>query len=256
MVLVSYNILDGGVGRAEPIADFVASRKPDIVVLVEADDAAVVEYIASRLGMDVAIGRGLRHAIAVLSSSEIRQSIDHGQLDRSFEGCFLEATIRPSSGNEIVIAGLHLNARARESDECRREQQVDVILSRLDRHRKDGRPHLLCGDLNSNSPVQKIDPAKCKPRTGEDWAANGGSIPRRVIAKLLAAGYVDTLYHCDPEMASTLGSFTTKHPGQRIDYVLTHSIDPGRITAAWIDRDRLAEHASDHFPVGVRIEWE
>ena len=256
MNLVSYNILDGGVGRADPIAEVIAARKPDVVVLVEADDAVVVERIARRLGMDVAAGRGERHGIAVLSAWEIAESIDHGRLDASFEGCFLEATVRGPSGNPIVICGVHLHARAREQDERRRQEQVDMILSRLERHRRTGRPHVICGDLNANSPVQKIDPEQCKPRTREDWAANGGLIPRRAIAKLLAAGYVDTMYHCDPELASTGGTFTTKNPGQRVDYVLVHSIEPDRIVAAWIERDRLAQFASDHYPVGVRMEWE
>jgi endonuclease/exonuclease/phosphatase family metal-dependent hydrolase len=64
------------------------------------------------------------------------------------------------------------------------------------------------------------------------------------------------MYHCDPEAACTLGSFTTQHPGQRIDYVLAHSIEPDRIASAWIERNELAQAASDHFPVGVCIEWD
>jgi endonuclease/exonuclease/phosphatase family metal-dependent hydrolase len=256
MNLVSYNILDGGVGRADPIAEVIAAHRPNVVVLVEADDAAVIERIARRLNMDVAAGRGARHGIALMSSWEIRESIDFGRIDQSFAGCFLEATIRAPSGSDMVVAGVHLHARAREQDERRREEQVDAILSRLERHRRSSRAHIICGDLNANSPVQKIDPDQCKPRTREDWAANGGMIPRRAIARLLAAGYIDTLYHCDPQLASTLGSFTTRNPGQRVDYVLAHSIEPGRISQAWIERDRLAQFASDHYPVGVRIEWE
>jgi endonuclease/exonuclease/phosphatase family metal-dependent hydrolase len=256
MNLVSYNILDGGVGRADPIAEVIEARRPDVVVLVEADDVGVVERIARRLGMDVASGRGAKHGIAVMSGWEMRESIDHGRLDAEFEGCFLETTIRSPGGNDLVVVGAHLHARARETDERRREEQVDVMLGRLARHRESGQAHILCGDLNSNSPVQKIDIDRCKPRTREDWEANGGSIPRRAVTKLLEAGYVDTLYYFDPEMAATLGSFTTRHPGQRVDYVLTHSIEPGRIRDAWIERDRLAQFASDHYPVGVRIEWE
>ena len=38
MRIVSYNILDGGVGRADPIAEVLLAQRPDVVGLVEADE--------------------------------------------------------------------------------------------------------------------------------------------------------------------------------------------------------------------------
>ena len=52
-------------------------------------------------------------------------------------------------------------------------------------------PHLLTGDFNSNSPIQQIDPEKCKPHSRQEFKDNGNKLPRRVIQKLLDAGYVD-----------------------------------------------------------------
>ena len=52
MRLVSYNILDGGVGRADPIAEILQAQNADIVVLLEADDLSVVERIAGELAAD------------------------------------------------------------------------------------------------------------------------------------------------------------------------------------------------------------
>ena len=45
MKLVSYNILDGGEGRADPLAEVIESQSPDIVVLIEADNPDVLERI-------------------------------------------------------------------------------------------------------------------------------------------------------------------------------------------------------------------
>jgi endonuclease/exonuclease/phosphatase family metal-dependent hydrolase len=36
-----------------------------------------------------------------------------------------------------------------------------------------------------------------------------------------------------------------------VDYIFTFGIDSPR--DAWIEQDRLARYASDHFPVGVEI---
>ena len=49
MRLVSYNILDGGEGRTEALADVIESQRPDVVAMVEAENSAVVEQIANRL---------------------------------------------------------------------------------------------------------------------------------------------------------------------------------------------------------------
>ena len=99
--------------------------------------------------------------------------------------------------------------------------------------------------------MQSIDPAECKPATLDAWKANGGGVPRRVIQRLFDVGYVDSLHAFKPQYAIRAGSFTTQHPGQRVDYIFTFGADAPR--DAWIEQDRLARYASDHFPVGVEL---
>ena len=67
MRVVSYNILDGGEGRADPLAEVIIAQKPDIVALVECDNVDVLNRIASRLSMDFAPAQGRKHATAILS---------------------------------------------------------------------------------------------------------------------------------------------------------------------------------------------
>ncbi len=114
-----------------------------------------------------------------------------------------------------------------------------------------GRGHVLAGDFNANSPVQRIDPALCKARTREEWAANGGGLPRRAVQRVLDAGYVDTLWAARGEAAWGMGSFSTRFPGQRVDYIFGYGM--GRVKEAWIETDRLAKYASDHYPVGAEF---
>jgi endonuclease/exonuclease/phosphatase family metal-dependent hydrolase len=109
------------------------------------------------------------------------------------------------------------------------------------------------GDFNANSPFQQIEIEKCKPSTREEWRQNGGSIPRHAIQKVLTAGYLDSYYTLKPEQAKTTGTFSTQFPGQRVDYIFTYAIPPFRLKDAWIEQDRLAKYASDHFPIGLEI---
>ena len=48
--LLTYNIREGGVGRAERIAEVITAASPDIVALQEARDPGVIERIATLAG--------------------------------------------------------------------------------------------------------------------------------------------------------------------------------------------------------------
>jgi endonuclease/exonuclease/phosphatase family metal-dependent hydrolase len=251
--MVSYNVLDGGEGRADPLAEVILAQRPDIVALVEADDAAVVQRIAGRLKMDVVHAEGRRHGTAILSRWPMLESINHSPRRDELSDCLLEVLIAEPGKPPLTIAAVHLHAQALEEDERKREREIDVILDLFAAHRREHRPHILAGDFNANSPIQRIDPQLCKPRMREDWQANGGHVPRRAVQKLLDAGYVDSLTTALGDKAGTIGSFTTRFPGQRVDYIFIHGIDSGHVKSAWVEHDRLAQYASDHFPVGAEI---
>lgn len=258
MRLVSYNILDGGQDRADALAEVIEEQRPDVVALVEAEDLEVLEKIARRLKMDYVQALGKSHASALLSRWTISDTVNHAALarplNRQLSKSLLEATVIDPSGRPWLLGVVHLHARATEADEDERMREIEVLLTAFEPHRLANRPHLLCGDFNANSPVQKIDPARCKPKTRKAWEENGGGVPRRVVSRLLQAGYVDSLHAVNPVAAETVGSFTTEFPGQRVDYVLTWGIEPGRLKAAWVEQGRVAKAASDHFPVGVEVE--
>lgn len=252
MRLFSYNILDGGEGRADPLAEVIEAQRPDIVALIEADNTDVIDRIARRLAMDVIRADGKKHAVCLLSRYPIVETINHAAL-RHGVPCLLEALVRDPSGAEWPIGLVHLTAHATEEDERQREAEIAAVLDVFARYRTARRAHLLVGDFNANSPVQQIDPSRLYPKSRTAWDQNGGRLPVRAIQKLLDAGYLDTLHATHPDYASTHGTFTTQYPEQRLDYIFAHSLDPARIKSAWIESDRLAKYASDHFPVGAEI---
>jgi endonuclease/exonuclease/phosphatase family metal-dependent hydrolase len=253
MRLITYNILDGGEGRADPLAEVLLAQRPDVVALVEADVPSVVERIAKRLSMDFIIAEGRHHASALLSRWPIQQTINHAAFSTGISRSFLEASVLTPAGEELPIGVLHLPAGATESDEDSRIRDLAVTLDLLKDHRLANRPHILCGDFNSTAPYQTIDPTRCKIKTQQAWNANGHQLPRRVIEAMLSIGYLDTFRALHDEQEEMIGSFDTQHPGQRVDYIFAYNVPPARIKDAWVEQDRLAKYASDHFPVGVEI---
>lgn len=257
MRVVSYNILNGGTGRADPLAEVILAQRADIIGLVEAGDADIVWRIARRCQMDYILAVDNNQAAVFLSRWPIRRTINHPATPagKTLSRSFLEVTIQHPSGTEIICGVIHLHAHALLEDESRRLEELSVILDLLAPHRAAGRPHLLMGDFNACSPAQQIDIARCKAATMKEFTANGKLLPRQVIGRMLDAGYLDSLATAHPDQAATRGSFSTQHPGQRVDFIFSHGIAPNLITDAWIEQDRLAEFASDHFPVGAEYNW-
>jgi endonuclease/exonuclease/phosphatase family metal-dependent hydrolase len=253
MRIVSYNILDGGAGRAEQLGRVIESARPDVVGLVEAEDAGVVEALAARLNMDFIHAPGNKKASALLSRFPIRHSINHAPLHPRLSKSLLEAAVVDPSSTEWTFGVLHLHARAMEADESIRETEIAEVLEIFRLHREARRPHLLIGDFNANAPYQQIEPTLCKPSTRKAFYANGGYLPRRVIGRVLEAGYADSLRALYPVMSQTARSFSTEMPGQRVDYIFTFGIEASRLTKARIIFDQPARDASDHYPVFLEL---
>jgi len=255
MRIVSYNILDGGEGREALLGEVNEAQRPDVVALVEADSRDVVERLARRLKMDFVHAPGNTHASALLSRWPVRESINHAVLHPArLEKSLLEAVVvDPATGTPWTVGVVHLHAHGTEQAERTREQELAVVLGVFETQRLAGTAHLLCGDFNANAPYQRIDPARCKPRTRREWDENGGGLPRRVVQRLLDAGYRDSLREVDRAAAETKASFTTEFPGQRVDYLFTFGFDRPKLKKAWIAHDSQAKDASDHFPVGLEI---
>jgi exodeoxyribonuclease III len=253
MRVVSYNILDGGEGRADPLAEVILAQRPDVVALVEAEDLAVLERLAMRLDMDCVQGAGRPRAAAILSRWPIVESVNHAPIHEQGPRSLLEAVVRDPQGTEWIIAATHFRPHMKEADEDRRLVEAEALLEVFQAYRQQRRPHVLAGDFNANAPQQTIDIERCRPSVREEWQQNGGRLPRRVVQRLLDEGYVDTLHAVRGEEAMVTPTFTTNHPGQRVDYIFTWGIEPSRLRGAWVERDRLATYASDHYPVGVEI---
>ncbi len=253
MRVCHYNILDGGVGRADPLAEVIAAQNPDVVTLVEAEDTDVLRRLAYRLKMDFVQGMGPKRASAVLTRHVLLDSVNHALVTPGAPRSCLEATVR-IDGFAWRLAAVHFLPHASDEAETKRQAEANVLLGLFAEARAANRPHLLAGDFNANHPQQQVDVQQAHPRTRRDVEANGGELPRRVVPQFLAAGYTD-LHHQgagDAALSAEAGAtFTTAHPQQRVDYVFGYA---AKATHAYVEHHRLATYASDHYPVIVDVE--
>src|SRR4051812_46858331 len=128
MRIVSYNILTGGEGRADPLAEVLLAQRADVIGLVEAEDPAVLERIAKRLNMDYvqAVGES-GSASALLSRFPIRDSVNHGLIHKGISKSLLQASVSGPQGT-WQFGVVHLHARATDDDERQREAELRIVM--------------------------------------------------------------------------------------------------------------------------------
>jgi endonuclease/exonuclease/phosphatase family metal-dependent hydrolase len=178
--VVSYNLMTGGVGRADPLAEVLLAQRADVIGLQEADDVAVLRRLSWRLGMDFVRADCAGGAVALFSRYAIADSVNAG---------LLRGSVSPSLRATLRIDG--------------RPVTVDVI------------------DLRSADAVELAD--------------DGVAIAR------LVSNSVEGMPH--PTKGNPPRFINQIWPGPEV-----------RVIDHWIERDRLATYASDHYPVGAVIE--
>ena len=81
--LISYNIMHGGTGRADPLAETLLGRKPDVVGVHEADDESVLRRISERLEMEFVVAPGDGGTVALFSKHRIVSSVNLSVIHQS-----------------------------------------------------------------------------------------------------------------------------------------------------------------------------
>lgn len=81
--LVSYNIMTGGEGRADPIAEVLLGQRADIIGLHECENAEVLSRIGRRLDMQFVVAASVSGSVALFSRFPIVASLNVALLTRS-----------------------------------------------------------------------------------------------------------------------------------------------------------------------------
>jgi len=243
--VLTYNICRGGTGKEDQIAAVIAAVEPDITVFQEATVPAVVEHVATRMGMGQwAASKG--ESLAFMSRRPVRHfEWHHPRLSRH---AFLE--IEPGPG-ELRIFGLHLSALYSAWTERHRVIELRNLLASIARHQHGF--HLLAGDFTTLAPGDMLDFRKLPRRLRSLVWLSGGTIRWKTIRLVLDAGYADAyrLIH-GAEVGHTFPSWA---PHVRLDYFFTPSGFANRVRQCEIVHHPAAAVASDHLPLLVDVEF-
>jgi endonuclease/exonuclease/phosphatase family metal-dependent hydrolase len=237
--LLTYNILHGGGGRVDAIAQVINACAPDLVLLQEATNPANVERLAIATGMED--GRTFqRQSLGYLSRKKV--SFFQWIRPRISRHAFLEVV---PAGDELRVFGVHLSAVHAAWTERRRVLELHALLKSVDQHREGF--HVLTGDFNTVAPGEEFNTDKLPFRLKPLIWLSGGSVRWRTIQTVLDAGYVDAFKLKNPEDPGM--TLPTHDPHIRLDYVFVPHAHSTRVMACEVFRHPAAVGASDHFPV-------
>lgn len=241
--IATYNIRRGGWSRRYALARVLGAIRPDVAVLQEATDPAVVRLLADATGCRVALQAPGR-SVAVLSRLDWHDARWHPVgTGRSVADVDLACGVR--------LLGAHLSAGLSRRGERRREAEIEALLAVAGVADRD--PTVIAGDLNAIAPGDTPRLADL-PRWIRVLLRFDGGIGTSVMARVLAAGYVDAfrrLNRLDP--GTTMPAIA---PSVRLDYLmLGPALAPVtewcRVGGA--DRADMVA-ASDHLPVVAELE--
>jgi len=251
--LLTYNIREGGVGRAEQIAEVIRAANPDVVALQEARYPAVVEQIAGLAGFPYS-GSKRSHSTGFLSKVPVTEYA--WRYPPRTRHAILEVSLAEGFPRLFV---LHLRAWFSKWSERQRARELrgllDGIKEQLVKEEHAFAFHILAGDFNALAPGEVLDPSHM-PRwiQGMIWVS-GRDIARSTIEMMQSEGYVDAWRALNADMEGDRGcTFPVWDPHVRLDYVFTPAGYASRFIACEVVRSPEAVRtASDHFPLLVEI---
>ena len=253
MRFLTYNIREGGVGRAEQIAETIRAAQADVVALQEARDPAVVERIATLADFPFC-GSRVAHSTGFLSRLPV---IDYAwRHPPRTRHALLE--VRLGDGFPRIFV-LHLRAWFSRWSEQQRARELRGLLAgireQLIREKHAFAFHVLAGDFNALAPGERFDSSPMPGWIrGMIWLS-GRDIARTTIEMMRADGYVDAWRVVHPDSEQEPGyTFPVWNPHVRLDYVFTPAAYSSRILGCEVRRTpAAAQAASDHYPLFVEL---
>lgn len=243
MRIMTYNVLDGGLGRIDPLAEVILAQEPDVLCLQEVTDESRLDQLNARLGMHVSLGRpttpGDRPSMAVAILT--REPVEwHQAIYLSPDRSALRVDFKKP---KLSVVTLHLTGRATRTAEATRLEQwarLQVATAFLQH------PSLLCGDFNAQPPAEDVDATQLRDQDAAHLERDGApTVPQRLYPAVVAAGWVDVA----AKLGTAKPTFTAERPALRYDHVFANAAAEPLVTACAVVESRLARFASDHLPV-------
>lgn len=249
--LLSYNILDGGVGRDTWIREILTQQAADMVLLQEVTNEGLFQGWASALSGNGLIARGRgKHSLGLITRLPLLEfkSVHPVPLRHPL----LYARLNDSSGQTLDVIGVHLAAPAFNLPlELYRLRELDVVLKWIDT--LGYTRAIVAGDFNSIAPGDSPNFHILPGWLRLSIFMQGGYIARQVIARMRAAGWLDAYRRVHPDDPGyTLPALA---PNSRLDYIFVNDAVYRQVRACEVVRcPDVVRRASDHLPVAIEIE--
>jgi exodeoxyribonuclease-3 len=244
--LLSYNIRFGGEKRAHLIGSVISECSPDVVILQEATNPAVVEEISGHAGL-AHWGARHGHSVGFLS----RLPIDHYEWHQPSGMRHAFLAIKPAD-KDLTIIGVHLSAIHSNLTERRRLRELSSLMQSI-KVNNNG-PHLLAGDFNTLAPGERLDMSRLPRKLRLLALVLGGRVRFRTIQAMLDNGYIDAYRRLHSDEGYT---FPTWDPHVRLDYFFVPVAWSGRVRSCEVKTEIPgAAKASDHFPLMAEIDLQ
>jgi exodeoxyribonuclease-3 len=251
--LLTYNIKEGGLGRAELIAEVINAAGPDVVALQEARDPSTVEKIATLAGVK---SWGSRAAYSTGCLSNVPVKSFAWRQPRKTRHALLEVVMAEGFPRLFV---LHLRAWFNDWTERQRARELrgllDGIREQLEKENHAFAFHLLAGDFNALAPGERFDSSPMPRWIRSMVWLSGRDIARSTIEMMQSDGYVDAWRAVHSDRDKDPGyTFPVWHPHVRLDYVFTPTAYASKFTGCEVRHEpEIVSRASDHFPLLVDI---
>lgn len=253
MRFLTYNIREGGVGRAEQIAEVIRAADPDVVALQEARDPETVERIRSLTGFHH-WGSRPGYSTGFLSNLPVRAFA--WRQPPHTRHAILEVILGDGYPRVFV---LHLRAWFSNWTERQRARELrgllDGIKEQLKKEENAFAFHVLAGDFNALAPGERFDSSPMPRWIRAMVWLNGRDIARSTIEMMQSDGYVDAWRVVNSDREKNPGyTFPVWSPHVRLDYVFTPTQFAERFKSCEVRTSPPAvKSASDHFPLLVEI---
>ena len=243
---MTYNVLDGGIGREALIVKVLSTISADVVLLQEVFNDQFVRHLADSLGMHYFLAQGnSKYHLALLSRWPIAEQNSHHPFP-PIQQTVLEASIECPNRQRLNVFGVHPVPRPFVALELWRLWELRIALERA--RRVGASACLLLGDFNATAPGDTPEISRLGTLNRISILLQGQRIYRFAIDAVLKAGFVD----CFRQMQADAEGFTYGPPAPvgRIDYIFANHVLTPRLSNCFVVREHEAvDRASDHYPV-------
>jgi len=246
--LMTYNILNGGIGREEQILKVIQNAKPDVLVLQEVYSEDVLKFLSDALNMQYYFGKGnKRRKVACLSKLPV---LSFKSVNPAFPiwRNIIDVEVETPVGQRVRVIGVHPIAMLGVFFEIWRLWEAKYVIQYIQSLHEDY--VVIAGDFNAIAPGEHV-----QTETMPKWLKwmiylQGNRVYHFSIKKYLSAGLTDCFRICNPnDKGFTLPPV---HPNARLDYVLASEKMKHYLKSATVlHMPDEVKVASDHLPLVV-----